>query len=77
MSDSLKQTLLGAFRVLLGPLVRILLRHGISYAEFAEAVDPLACGLLARLERDPQQALKYVNQGRDAAEDIHASLMGG
>ena len=36
MSDSLKQTLLAAFRVLLGPLVRILLRNGISFAEFAE-----------------------------------------
>lgn len=36
MSDSLKQTLLAAFRVLMGPLVRILLRHGISFAEFAE-----------------------------------------
>lgn len=36
MSDSLKQTLLATFRVLLNPLVRILLRQGISYAEFAE-----------------------------------------
>jgi hypothetical protein len=36
MSDSVKQTLLAAFRVLMGPLVRILLRQGISYAEFAE-----------------------------------------
>jgi len=36
MSESLKQTLLATFRVLLNPLVRILLRQGISYAEFAE-----------------------------------------
>jgi len=36
MGESIKQTLLGAFRVLLGPLVRILLRQGISYAEFSE-----------------------------------------
>jgi len=36
MSESIKQTLLAAFRVLLGPLVRILLRQGISYAEFSE-----------------------------------------
>ncbi len=36
MSDSVKQTLLASFRVLMGPLVRILLRHGISFAEFAE-----------------------------------------
>jgi len=27
-----------------------------------------ACGLLARLERNPEQALKYVNQGREVAE---------
>ena len=36
MSDSIKAALLGAYQVLLGPLVRILLRQGISYAEFAE-----------------------------------------
>ena len=36
MGDSVKQTLLGAFRVLLAPLVRILLRQGISFAEFSE-----------------------------------------
>lgn len=36
MSESLKQTLLATFRVLLNPLVRILLRQGISYAEFSE-----------------------------------------
>jgi Family of unknown function (DUF6502) len=36
MSDSVKQTLLATFRVLLGPLVRILLRQGISYGEFSE-----------------------------------------
>lgn len=36
MSNSVKPGLLSAFRVLLRPLVRILLRHGISFAEFAE-----------------------------------------
>ena len=36
MSDSIKAALLSAFQVLLGPLVRILLRQGISYAEFSE-----------------------------------------
>jgi len=36
MSDSVKQTLLAAYRVLMGPLVRILLRQGISYAEYSE-----------------------------------------
>jgi hypothetical protein len=38
MSESIKQTLLRAYRVLMGPLVRILLRQGISYAEFSEVV---------------------------------------
>jgi len=36
MGESIKQTLIRAYRVLLGPLVRILLRQGISYAEFSE-----------------------------------------
>lgn len=38
MSNSVKSGLLAAFRVMLRPLVRILLRHGISFAEFAEIV---------------------------------------
>lgn len=38
MTNSVKSGLLSAFRVLLRPLVRILLRHGISFAEFAEIV---------------------------------------
>lgn len=36
MAESIKDTLLNAFRQLLRPLVRILLRHGIAYDEFAE-----------------------------------------
>jgi len=36
MGEPIKQTLLRAYRVLLGPLVRILLRQGISFAEFSE-----------------------------------------
>lgn len=36
MSDSVTQALLTAFRVLMGPLVRFLLRQGISFAEFSE-----------------------------------------
>jgi hypothetical protein len=38
MSNSVKPGLLSAFRVLLRPLVRILLRHGVSFAEFADIV---------------------------------------
>ena len=38
MSDSVKTGLLAAYSRLLRPLVRILLRHGITYAEFSEVV---------------------------------------
>lgn len=38
MSNSIKPGLLSAFKVLLRPLVRILLRHGISFAEFADVL---------------------------------------
>ncbi len=38
MGESIKLTLLRAYQVLLGPLIRILLRQGISYAEFGEIV---------------------------------------
>jgi len=38
MSDSVKRGLLSAYSKLLRPLIRILLRHGVSYAEFSEVV---------------------------------------
>jgi len=38
MPDSVKETLLSAFRQLMRPLVRILLRHGVSYGEYADTV---------------------------------------
>ena len=38
MSDSVKPGLLAAYAKLLRPLVRILLRHGVTYAEFSEVV---------------------------------------
>jgi hypothetical protein len=38
MTENVKKPLLAACRHLLHPLVRILLRHGVSYAEFADAV---------------------------------------
>lgn len=38
MSDPIRITLRAAFRRLMKPLVRILLRHGISFKEFAEVV---------------------------------------
>lgn len=36
MTDSIKESLLAGFRRVMRPLVRILLRHGISFGEFAE-----------------------------------------
>ena len=36
MSENFKATLLSAFRPLMRPLVRILVRNGVSYGEFAE-----------------------------------------
>ena len=36
MSDNFKATLLSAFRPLMRPLVRILVRNGVSYGEFSE-----------------------------------------
>lgn len=38
MSDSVRKGLLGAYRRLMQPLVRILIRNGVSYAEFAEVL---------------------------------------
>jgi len=38
MSEKVKKPLLAACRHLLHPLVRILLRHGVSYGEFADSV---------------------------------------
>lgn len=38
MSDSVKDGLLAAYRRFMRPLVRILIRHGISYSEFADVL---------------------------------------
>jgi len=38
MSDSVKTGLLAAYSKLLGPLVRILLKNGVTYGEFSEVV---------------------------------------
>ena len=38
MSESIKDAVLVAFRRVMGPLVKILLRHGVSFGEFAEIV---------------------------------------
>ncbi|MEJ1996501.1 MAG: DUF6502 family protein [Limibacillus sp.] len=38
MTDSVKEGLLAAYARLMRPLVRILLRHGVSFAEFSEVI---------------------------------------
>jgi hypothetical protein len=38
MSENFKATLLAAFGRLMKPLVRILLRNGVAYGEFAEVI---------------------------------------
>ncbi len=38
MVDPVKKSLLSAFRSLMRPLIRILLRHGVAFREFADAI---------------------------------------
>ena len=41
MTDPVRQGLIAAYRKLMGPLVRILIKHGVSYGEFAEVLKNL------------------------------------
>jgi hypothetical protein len=53
MSDSVKTGLLAAYSKLLRPLVRILLRHGVTYAEFSEVAKALFVSIAAQEFRVP------------------------
>jgi len=53
MSDSVKRGLLAAYSKLLRPLVRILLRHGVTYAEFSEVVKNVFVTIAAQEFRVP------------------------
>ncbi|HET6629321.1 MAG TPA: DUF6502 family protein [Woeseiaceae bacterium] len=53
MSDSLKAGLLAAYSKLLRPLIRILLRHGITYAELSEVVKTVYVSIAANEFRVP------------------------
>lgn len=53
MTDSVKTGLLAAYARLLRPLVRILLKHGITYAEFSEVVKTVFVEQSAREFRVP------------------------
>lgn len=53
MSDSVKTGLLAAYAKLLRPLVRILLRHGVTYAELSEVVKTVFVTVAAEEFRVP------------------------
>jgi hypothetical protein len=52
MSENFKTTLLAAFAKLMRPLVRILLRNGVAYGEFAEVVKRVYVDVSASSVRD-------------------------
>jgi hypothetical protein len=53
MSDSVKTGLLAAYAKLLRPLIRILLRHGVTYAELSEVVKTVYVSIAAHEFRVP------------------------
>jgi hypothetical protein len=53
MSDSVKVGLLAAYAKLLRPLIRILLRHGVTYAELSEVVKTVYVSTAAKEFRVP------------------------
>lgn len=53
MTDSVKTGLLTAFAKLLRPLVRILLKHGVTYAEFSEVIKLVFVTVAAKEFRVP------------------------
>jgi hypothetical protein len=58
MTESVKDSLLAAFRQLLRPLIRILLRHGVSYGEYAETVKTVFVEVAGKDFRIPGQAFR-------------------
>lgn len=53
MSDSVKKGLLATYSKLLRPLIRILLKHGVTYAEFSEVVKTVFVTIAAQEFRVP------------------------
>ena len=53
MSDSVKKGLLATYSKLLRPLIRILLKHGVTYAEFSEVVKTVFVNIAAQEFRVP------------------------
>ena len=53
MSDTVKKGLLATYSKLLRPLIRILLKHGVTYAEFSEVVKTVFVTIAAQEFRVP------------------------
>jgi hypothetical protein len=74
MSDNVTKPLLAACRHLLHPLVRILLRHGISYGEFSDSVRgaylDIASGELMSKDRPQTDARLGILTGM-SAQEVH------
>lgn len=84
MTDKIKETLLGAFRQLLRPLIRILLRNGLTYGEYAETakkvfVEVASKDLIASLEQPTSARLAILtgltkNEVERITHDLSSSL---
>lgn len=57
MNDSVKEGLLAAYVRLMRPLVRILLRHGVSFAEFAEVIKRVYVSIAAEEFQVPRKRM--------------------
>ena len=61
MSDSVKKGLLATYSKLLRPLIRILLKHGVTYAEFSEVVKTVFVTIAAKEFRVPGRKCRRPN----------------
>lgn len=72
MSENFKTTLLAAFGRLMKPLVRILLRNGVSYGEFAEVVKrvyvDVSAAAVSELGGVPSESKVAIKTGLSRAE---------
>jgi hypothetical protein len=72
MSENFKTTLLGAFGRLMKPLVRILLRNGVAYGEFAEVIKRVYVDVSASAIKDvggvPSESKVAIKTGLSRAE---------
>jgi len=68
MSTSVRELVLSAFTKLMKPLVRILLRNGIAYGEFAEVVKRLYVEVTATSIKTPSESKIAIATGLSRAE---------